>query len=496
MNLSQLAKVLLVKACEEHDPEEKFILRFEREQAGLGKGDPGGLRDTGNPVRSGEAFVMERAEQISDRVTHKYAALQSALTILHFNLPIKFLIACCLVGGFLADPIGPAGQINLLNFSLLTLLLWNGIVYAGLLMTWVLSSTKGGRSQNGFIEWLSSLSLKWPFNRLRLDQTNSQEELQWITKSLGSYSRHMLTSGRDVFRTHVRSFLHAAAAALAIGVIAGLYLRGFSFLYKAGWNSTFLEAEGVHSFLSVLFIPASFFLQTPIPGVETIANLRGTPTANAAIWIHFWAMTSFLFIVLPRSILAIAAWIRKDRLAADVHLPLNDGYFRRLLSPYLGRGMVVEVIPYSYRGRELSDSLIRFCGDVFGTQAHIHMRDPVQYGELLPDVQHDRDVGYCAMILFNLAQPPEETHSEFLEDLKQKIQERGVEGCLLLLIDMAAYSKIENAPREVERIQAWKRLAKASGLTALEFGAKSDVPEELVAEAHKILWPICPKELL
>lgn len=61
MTLVQLAKVLLVQACEEHDPEHKFILRYEREASRQGSDS----RDQG----AAEARVIERAEQISDRLS-------------------------------------------------------------------------------------------------------------------------------------------------------------------------------------------------------------------------------------------------------------------------------------------------------------------------------------------------------------------------------------------------------------------------------------------
>lgn len=75
-----------------------------------------------------------------------------------------------------------------------------------------------------------------------------------------------------------------------------------------------------------------------MPGMDAIASLRGTAKANAAMWIHFWAMTTVLFIILPRTLLAVAAWRRKTRLAADMQLPVNEPYFRRLLNPYQGKG--------------------------------------------------------------------------------------------------------------------------------------------------------------
>jgi hypothetical protein len=299
----------------------------------------------------------------------------------------------------------------------------------------------------------------------------------------------LLHSVRDLLITHARSLLHAAAAALAIGVIAGLYLRGFSFLYKAGWDSTFMEAEGVHTFLSFLFAPASWLLGTPMPGVEAIADLRGTARANAAIWIHFWAMTTMLFIVLPRTMLAVAAWTRTARLADAMNLPSNEPYFRRLLSPYRGKGLLVEVLAYSHRVREADDRLLAFLNDAFGILADIHMGNSVQYGDRPPHFPVDPDRVLCAVALFNVAQPPEETHSDFLEELKTTVRGRGRPNMLLVLLDCEAYAQIDHEKRLTERCQAWATLAKECGLQALRYRDPSGPPNKELQALPDCLWP-------
>lgn len=248
MTLAQLAKVLLVQACEEHDPDHKFILRYEREPPRHGN-DPGDRAAAEDPARAGEAWVIERADQISGRLTQKHSALTSAFAVLRIETPLTLLIICAVVGGFLADPIGPAGHINLLNFPLLTLLLWNALAYIGLLYNYnmILPRASPDQSQSGLpvlVEWLWGLGMKRRLSRLRSERTQSPEEAQWVAASLASYAGHLLHNVRALLISHARSLLHVAAAALAIGVIAGLYLRGFSFLYKAGWDSTFMEAEG------------------------------------------------------------------------------------------------------------------------------------------------------------------------------------------------------------------------------------------------------------
>ena len=491
MTLSQLAKVLLVQACEEHDPDHKFILRYEREPPRQ-ENDPRDYASPESPAHTGEARVIERAERISERLTQKHPALTSAFAVLQIKTPLALLIGCAVVGGFLADPIGPAGHINLLNFPLLTLLLWNAVAYIGLLCNTILPRSSRDRSQSGLpglVEWLIGLDTKRRLNRLGTHHTQGPEEAQWIATSLASYAGRLLHNVRHLLFTHARCLLHVAAAALAIGVIAGLYLRGFSFLYKVGWESTFMEAAGVHTFLSLLFTPASWFLGTSVPGVEAIADLRGTAKANAAIWIHFWAVTTVLCIVLPRTVLAAAAWMRQAQLGEVMHLPSDEPYFRRLLNPYRGKGLHVEVLAYSHRVKEGDDRLVAFLSDAFGVLADIHVEASVQYGERPPHFSVDSDRGLCAVALFNVAQAPEETHSEFLEELKATIQKRGRPNMLLVLLDCGAYSQIDHEKRLKERCQAWATLAKECGLQALTYQDPFGSPDRELHALSECLWP-------
>lgn len=491
MTLAQLAKVLLVQACEEQDPNHKFLLRYERELPSHGN-EPQTQSAVGEASHTGEAWVIERAEQISDRLSHKHSLFSSALAVARIKTPLTLLIGCALIGGFLADPVGPAGHIDLLNFSLLTLILWNAVAYIGLLYSFVVSRSALDREQPGLLglaEWLVKLTVKGRLSRLQSERAKNPGEVQWITASLASYAVQLLHRSRGLVMTHARSLLHMAAAALAIGVIAGLYVRGISLLYQAGWDSTFVEAEGVHRFLSILFAPASWLLSIPMPGVDAIAGLRGTAKANAAIWIHFWAMTTVLFIILPRTLLAVAAWRKKTRLATDMQLPVNEPYFRRLLNPYRGKGLLVEVLAYSHRIKEADDRLLVFLSEAFGLLADIHLGQSVQYGDRHPRFPADSDRDLCTVVLFNVAQAPEETHSEFLEELKTTIQSRGRPNMLLVLLDCEAYAQIDHAKRLKERCQAWVTLANECGLQAVRFRDPSRSLDEELQALPDCLWP-------
>ena len=491
MTFAQLAKVLLVQACEERDPGHTFILRYERElprDSGVASTHIAGE----DPLRAGEARVLERAEHIVNRLTRQHPVFASAFTVLQIKTPLVLLIGCAVLGGILADPIGPAGHINLLNVPLLTLLIWNAVIYAGVLYNMFMPRSPQERSQPGvprFVEWLLEFIVRGRLSRLKSDRAETPEEIQWIATSLASYAERLLHHGRTLLITHAHSLLHLAAAALAIGMMVGLYLRGFTFLYRAGWDSTFLEATGVHALLSFVFAPASWLVGISVPSVDVIADQQGPAKANAAMWIHLWAATTVLFIVLPRTVLAMSAWLSKTRLAAEVSLPSNEPYFQRLLNPYRGNGLFVEVLAYSHRVKEADDRLLTFLSDAFGVLADIHIGNPVSYGERPPEFSSAPDRSLCAVVLLNVAQAPEETHSEFLEELKATIRGRGHSNMLLVALDCEAYAKIEHEKRLQERCQAWATLVSGCGMRALTYRNPFSSLEKELRDVSDCLWP-------
>ena len=52
--------------------------------------------------------------------------------------------------------------------------------------------------------------------------------------------------------SRVRGVLHVGAAALLVGAIAGMYVRGLAFEYRATWESTWLDAGQVQALLNLV----------------------------------------------------------------------------------------------------------------------------------------------------------------------------------------------------------------------------------------------------
>ena len=75
-----------------------------------------------------------------------------------------------------------------------------------------------------------------------------------------------------LYAARAARILHLAAAVLALGVIAGLYVRGLAFEYRATWESTFVEAPTLHALLAVLYAPGAWLLGTTVPDAAQLAE--------------------------------------------------------------------------------------------------------------------------------------------------------------------------------------------------------------------------------
>ena len=134
--------------------------------------------------------------------------------------------------------------------------------------------------------------------------------LRWWQRSTGSgplrvASRRWAELSTALTLTRIAALLHVAAAALAIGLLGSMYLRGLVLDYRAGWQSTFLDAADVHRVLAPLLAPASAVTGIAVPDAAAHRAMRLTAPAQpasapAAPWIHLYAATLAMAVVLPR----------------------------------------------------------------------------------------------------------------------------------------------------------------------------------------------------
>jgi hypothetical protein len=259
--------------------------------------------------------------------------------------------------------------------------------------------------------------------------------------------------------------LHWAAAAFALGAIAGMYLRGLAFEYRAGWESTFLSADQVRALLAFALAPGSALTGIAIPGVEHLERIRfgAGGGENAAPWIHLYAATTAAVVLIPRALLALLATALERRGAGRFALPLNEPYYARLLRQYSRGATRVQVIPYSYQVPAPSvQGLSAAFARAFGAHAEVRFTDAVAYGA--EDRLGELPAADLHAGLFNLAATPErENQAAFLEALRARV---GREGAVAVIVDETGYAKrFAHQPERVEeRRAAWRTALEGLGI--------------------------------
>ena len=352
-----------------------------------------------------------------------------------------WLLAAALLGA-LGEQFGSSRFIHLLAPPLLGLLVWNGAVYALLaaqaLRRWPAimagwAGSAGSAGSAGLAGAAAGSAAEVPKGALRRTllglATRGRVRLAAAGSALDSpraaayarFQREWLALSAPWLAARGLAVLHAAAAALALGALASWYARGLVLDYRAGWESTFLDAAQVRLLLGWVLGPAAALTAQPLPDVAALASLRVANGGgeSAARWIHLWSLTVLGAVVVPR--MALAAWAawRARRLSQRLPLPDDDG-LRRLLRAASGQRLTLAVLPYSYRLDTLRELALRQQLDHLwgpGVLMQLHPSLPMgaedELARHLPAPLPGRVV-----VLFALTATPErETHGAFLRAL-------------------------------------------------------------------------------
>jgi len=442
MNERTARDVVLMRAIETADAKREILSEDDRVyasrsarelahwQAAEGKSEP-----------RLDHFLGQRAELILKRLAERTPAFaafrqrRSLLPVLAVLLPIVGFVA-----GAGLDRIGNPHRVDLLSAPLLAILAWNLLVYLALIVWALVPSKRTG--------WASPQLLR----RLSVGKAALPRKLPApLAAGIAQYFTDWSQLTAKLTHLRLGRTIHLAAAAFALGAIASLYARGVLTQYAAGWESTFLDAGQVHALLSFLFAPALavFPLQGfSLADVQALRFVQEPSAAGGARWVHLYAATLFLLVVLPRLVLAIVSGLRARRLAHRFPLDLGQPYYRLLADRVGASGpAVLRVIPYSFT---VDEARHRGLAAVAGM---VHGEEPM---DALRDARLD-DAGIAlTAVLFNLAATPErENHGAFLDYLARHTP-RGI----AVLLDESGF--VERGAgqagfdtRVVERVALW-----------------------------------------
>lgn len=445
MNERSAREVVLVRAIETADGAREIAGDADRGWASRAAAEIVGEH------ASDEAFLARRAALLLERLRDRYPRIRPLAS----PPPTRGLAAVALaVGAFvigaLGVDVGPSKRINLLAPPLLGLLAWNLAVYVALLVEALASRRRGNASGplrraivGGWREAMHPIRGSTP---------------RPLAAALARFATDWSKLALPIWRRRAARLLHVGAAMLALGAIVGLYARGIAFEFRAGWQSTFLNAADVTRILDIVLAPGAWLTGLPLPDEARVAAIGGAGAGeNAASWIHLYAATIALVVIAPRLLIGALAWIGERRLAGRFTLSLDHAYYQRLVRRWREGSAQIEVFPYSFDvAPDRREALARVVARVFDAGAALDWHPPTAYGDDAIPPASQASPG-ALVTIFNLSATPErENHAAFAEAIRL----RAPHAPMIAIVDTTDFGdRFVDAPRRIaEREEAWRRL--------------------------------------
>lgn len=305
-------------------------------------------------------------------------------------------LAIGLLAGLASDALVGGAYFNLLSLHFWALIAWNLALFLWLAAASIRHTGGGGRSRRALARLL-----------VRATRAASLP---------AGFAARWAQAGAALSAARAALLLHLAAAGLALGLIAGLALRGLVLDYRAGWASTLLGPDTVRDVLALALQPALALSGSTLPAdFEALRVTPGQPAAaSAAPWMGWMALQLLLVVVLPRLLLAAWAGWRARRLALDFPLDTQAPAFDRWLPAAAG---TLWVLPHGAAPAPAAAAGLRaMLAAGFGSEAALHWADPLPWGE--EDRVPTPPPGARALLLVDLAATPEaEVHGRLLQAL-------------------------------------------------------------------------------
>ena len=446
---AEVRRCLFMRALEEADPAGERLPMTERVAA-----------STSAAGGQGFEFIQARTEQLSSRLKGPLGVAFARIGKIPHLWPAWLGWAVGMAAfllGWLTHDLGPDGRVSLLAFPLLGLMVWNLAVVAASLVT-----LKKRPSANSLI-WPTWLRQKPAVTGDALtDVVVARTEQEW----LAAQTPLLMAWGKQLF--------HVAALMLAAGVVAGMYARGLVRNYQAGWESTFLTQPAVAKLTRIVLGPASVVTGVPVPLVPPQGGL-----SPAAPWIHLWAATAGLFILVPR-LLLISMTRREAKKAGETSIASFSDYettARRLAG---GQPLVAWVLPVQCAtDSPLRDSLRAVLQHLWGGQVMVDFLPAVEYGGEDECLAALTEPPTHLVLLMPLAVTPEdEVHGALQRGLEKLLATAAVPPFALTVLDATTFEARlagmpEAARRMAERRAVWeKTLGPAWPLLMLDAAAR------------------------
>ena len=447
-----------VRAIEESDTEavvwDGDARRTATQEAG--RGNPGTV-----------TFLHKRAMRLLDH-PGRAASLCSFLKVPRLPGWLAGLgwAAAFALGWWLAA-LGQESEINLLALPLVGILAWNAIVI--LLSLWPGPAEIKDKTEEE--DWRETFLHRFEKKSIPM---SSQDQLTSSTRE--RFQGLVRAASLHRFGFRFRAWLHIGAALLALGSVGGMYARGWAKEYRAVWESTLLDESGATQFFKTLFAPASAVTgqRVPleeIPGMHRRVKEGAVKPGDALPWIHLYAATLGLFVLVPRLLLAVLDTSRAKRVPSRLlQRPDWQAYAQRLRSLVEGAGAPAQVLTHGLAHDPMALDRWRHLAYLQWRDVGQLTFDAVPLGGEAEFVNAWLPQSSRVMLVFNMAATPEtEVQRELVDAVAKKLSERkDIAGILLLALDdndlKKRWSGFGDLPARLsERVSAWNEAMSGSG---------------------------------
>ena len=511
MNIRTLRTVLLIQAIEESDRGGDVLPLADRAEAtreAVRSAPQGRAIQPGiGLARADETLLALRAERLLARVRLRSPAVDYVLAVAGGLTWLgRAALVLALIVGLSLSTLDGSRRINILAFPLIGLIAWNFLIYALL----IAARMKRRTAKPTGILWSGRFYEHWIGARIDGLLKQSMRFNAPLATALRRFTREWVQVEHPLLLERAQLLMHCAAALVAAGLIAGLYLRGIVLRYEAGWESTFLSPTSVHALLTVLYGPGAALSGIGLPSISGVNALRWTGVSGggeAASWIHLIALTAVLYIIVPRLILAGMSGLNLWRLSRNPPLPAAFiGYGRAVLAGTAGgaRRESVSVICFAYEPSPAAMAgLQTLLAATLGAIIKVEMQATVRYGQedafRATLMSNGADTTDWNVLLMAAASTPEvENHGVVINTLRDSLAQKSQPLPLLIVIDTGPYAARMQGDatfeqRLRERCNLWSEFVAGYGLSACLVDLSGITPESPAAtEAQELaraaLW--------
>jgi len=338
------------------------------------------------------------------------------------------LILASFLMGLGSNYFGSNSRVNILMNPLMILLCWNFSVYFVLLFKGTVLRKFTLPPGNTVLQLTNLVrNIKDKFNLLF---PKKEKKTALLRNARVYFIKLWLQQANALSAARLTLILHSMVIALTCGVVAGLYLRGLFQEYQFAWFSTF-DKSIVIGLGKIIFAPVLFLLQKDMPKENM-----------GALWIHLFAASAVLYILIPRFFLLVQTKFKINKLSDSTDPDLTLPYYNKWRS----EPVIFNLYSYSY---SLDDKKLLLLNEalerVYGYQDKLAAKK-IRWGKDLPKSLNQKNI---PIFCFNAAQTPEnEIHGEFLNQILQILN-----SCIIIV----DYSRLTEQQYD-SRFLLWKNL--------------------------------------